>query len=91
MSPKKNETKEEIEKKGNGKNNRVLPRLPRPTPLQIGGGCGGGGMRAVFIGDSGSRNGTGVFLPRGGTIVAPSESTKKKQGNVCGLSCFVFQ
>jgi hypothetical protein len=89
MSPKKNETKEEIEKKGNGKNNRVLPRLPRPTPLQIGGG--GGGMRAVFIGDSGSRNGTGVFVPRGGTIVAPSESTKKKQGNVCGLSCFVFQ
>ncbi|KAK2371077.1 hypothetical protein QL285_084065 [Trifolium repens] len=78
LSPKQNETKEEIEKKGNGRNNRVLPRLPRPTPLQI-----GGGMRAVFIGDSGSRNGTGVFLPRGGIVVAPSELTKKKQGKGC--------
>ncbi|XP_045807192.1 bromodomain-containing protein 2-like [Trifolium pratense] len=83
LSPKQNEEKQEIDKKkGNGRN-RVLPRLPRPTPLQIGGGGGGGCMRAVFIGGSGSRNGTGVFLPRGGTVVAPSELTKKKQGKGC--------
>ncbi|GAU17292.1 hypothetical protein TSUD_110090 [Trifolium subterraneum] len=75
LSPKQNDDKQEIENKGNGRN-KILPRLPRPTPLQT---VGGTGMRAVFIGDSGSRNGTGVFLPRGGTVVAPSESTKKKQ------------
>ncbi|CAI8592282.1 unnamed protein product [Vicia faba] len=58
------------EKKENGVLNRVRPRPPRPTPLQT-------GMRAVFIGGPGSRNGTGVFLPRSGTV-APSESNKKK-------------
>lgn len=73
LSPKQNEAKEkEIQKEGNGGN---CTRLPRLSPVQTG---GGGMMQAVFLGGSGSRSGTGVFLPRAGTVVAPSESTKKK-------------
>lgn len=71
-----NEAKEEIQKQGNGGNcTRPRPHLTRPAPLQT---SGGGMMQAVFLGGSGSRSGTGVFLPRAGTVVAPSESTKKK-------------
>ncbi|CAL5200132.1 unnamed protein product [Lathyrus oleraceus] len=67
---KQHEKEIQSEKKGNNGVNRVRPRPPRPAPLQT-------GMRAVFIGGPGSRSGTGVFLPRSGTV-APSESTKKK-------------
>lgn len=64
------------QKQGNGGNfTRPRPHLTRPAPLQT---SGGGMMQAVFLGGSGSRSGTGVFLPRAGTVVAPSESTKKK-------------
>ncbi|CAK8536058.1 unnamed protein product [Lathyrus sativus] len=58
------------QEKGNNGVNRVRPRPPRLAPLQT-------GLRAVFIGGPGLRNGTGVFLPRSGTV-APPESTKKK-------------
>lgn len=79
LSQKQNEAKEkEIQKQGKGGNcTRTLPRphLPRLAPLQT---SGGGMMQAVFLGGSGSRSGTGVFLPRAGTVVASSESTKKK-------------
>ena len=80
LSQKQNEAKEkEIQKQGIGGNcTRPRPHLPRLAPLQTG---GGGMMQAVFLGGSGSRSGTGVYLPRAGTVVAPSESTKKK-GNV---------
>jgi len=82
LSQKQNEVKEkEIQKQGNGGN---CTRLPRLAPLQTG---GGGMMQAVFLGGSGSRSGTGVFLPRAGTVVAPSESTKKK-GNVDSVHVF---
>ncbi|XP_058748764.1 uncharacterized protein LOC131621737 [Vicia villosa] len=67
---KQHEKEIQSQKKGNNGVNRVRPRPPRPAPLQT-------GMRAVFIGGPGSRNGTGVFLPRSGTV-APSESNKKK-------------
>lgn len=66
------------EKEINGRNcirPRPRPHLPRLAPLQT---VGGGMMQAVFLGGSGSRSGTGVFLPHAGTVVAPSESTKRK-------------
>lgn len=60
--------------KGGGVGRRTRP--PKPAPLQQ---QSGAGMRALFLGESGSRGGTGVFLPRGGAT-GPPESTKK-QGN----------
>ncbi|RZB84260.1 hypothetical protein D0Y65_032589 [Glycine soja] len=58
--------------KGNGRRAR-----PPQVPHQ-----GGAGMRALFLDGSGSRGGTGVFLPRGGGATTPSESTNK-QGKGC--------
>lgn len=80
---KQHEQEIQSEKKGNniGVLNRVRPRPPRPAPLQT-------GMRAVFIGGPGSRNGTGVFLPRTGTV-APSESNKKKGNVYFCILCYV--
>ncbi|KAJ1412348.1 hypothetical protein SESBI_20466 [Sesbania bispinosa] len=61
---------------GNGRRNRPPPRHVPQTQQHA-----GAGMRAVFLGGSGSRSGTGVFLPRGGTG-SQSESTNK-QGKGC--------
>uniref|UniRef100_K7M3G5 Uncharacterized protein n=2 Tax=Glycine max TaxID=3847 RepID=K7M3G5_SOYBN len=55
--------------KGNGRRAR-----PPQVPHQ-----GGAGMRALFLDGSGSRGGTGVFLPRGGGATTPSESTNKQE------------
>lgn len=75
LSQKQNEAKEKEINGGNCTRPRPRPHLPRLAPLQT---SGGGMMQAVFLGGSGSRSGTGVFLPRAGTVVVPSESTKNK-------------
>ncbi|KAJ1406925.1 hypothetical protein SESBI_24739 [Sesbania bispinosa] len=63
---------------GNGRRNRPPPRHVPQTQQHA-----GAGMRAVFLGGSGSRSGTGVFLPRGGTG-SQSESTNKQVSTELG-------
>lgn len=51
----------------------------------------GSGMRAIFLGGSGSRNvmsGTGVFLPRSSTDA--TDHSRKKPGTSLGLILFFF-
>lgn len=58
-----------------GLSQSAWPLLPKQQPQY---GCGGGGVRAVFLGNPCSkmgRNGTGVFLPR--CVDTPTESRKK--------------
>lgn len=66
-------------KKGNGRN-WAGRRAIRPSPVQT-----GSGMRAVYLGGSGSRCGTGVFLPGSGT--AASSESKSKSTNKQGKGC----
>ncbi|CAL0322137.1 unnamed protein product [Lupinus luteus] len=83
ISRKKSEKKEKVV--GNG---RKSYRPPRPAPLALkhilNQQQNGPGMRAIFIGGSGSTSsGTGVFFPRSATTNLPSQSTTKKQGKGC--------
>ncbi|XP_061337954.1 uncharacterized protein LOC133284858 isoform X2 [Gastrolobium bilobum] len=59
---------QQIHKKGKGGGNGRRTREPQQQT--------GSGMRAVFLDGPGSRGGTGVFLPSGGTS-APYKSTNK--------------
>ncbi|XP_057731787.1 uncharacterized protein LOC130946908 [Arachis stenosperma] len=68
---------------GGGLGRRIRPP-PRPAPLLLQQQCGGG-MRALFLGSSASRGGTGVFLPRAATATAttPPPHSTAKQGKGC--------
>ncbi|KAL4292477.1 hypothetical protein HN51_042808 [Arachis hypogaea] len=66
---------------GGGLGRRIRPP-PRPAPLLLQQQCGGG-MRALFLGSSASRGGTGVFLPRAATATTPPPHSTAKQGKGC--------
>lgn len=78
-APRRKNQGQTYDPKGNGPGGRrARPARPGPqAQLQQ----GGAGMRALFLDGPGSRGGTGVFLPRGGSTT-PSESTNK-QGKGC--------